>query len=280
MKKYIIKIILYIIAAFFCLPILFVVVGSFMSENELLANLSPILSGNDGYVQWQLLPIQPSLQSYIKLLFDSPEYFNTFWNSVIMTIGTVTGQMLIGIPASWSFAQYDFKGKNLLLFVYIVLMILPFQVLMLSEYIMLKNLNLLDTFFSIILPGMFSTFPVFIMYNFFSQLPKSFIESARLDGAGEFKILIHIGIPCSMSGIFAAVILQFIEYWNIIEQPMIFIQKKAYWPMSLAIPNIKTENVGLALAASVLMMLPSILIFIFGKKYLEQGIAATGLKGE
>ncbi|MCH5296715.1 MAG: carbohydrate ABC transporter permease [Ruminococcus sp.] len=278
MKKYLIKILLYFIAAFFCLPMLLVVVGSLMGEDELALNLAAILSGNDGYAQWDLFPTQPSLQSYIKLLFDSPEYFNTFWNSLIMTVGTVIGQMLVGIPAAWALAQYDFKGKRILFFVYIVLMILPFQVLMLSEYIMLKSLNLLDTFFSIILPGMFSTFPVFIMHNFFSQLPKSILESARLDGAGEFKILIHIGIPCSMSGIFAAAILQFIEYWNIIEQPMMFIKEKSYWPMSLAIPNAKTENIGLALAASVLMMCPSILIFIFGKKYLEQGIAVTGLK--
>lgn len=278
MRKRLLKYFLYFIAAIFCLPVVFVVIGSFMGSDELMSNLAPILSGKDGYIKWDLLPTQPSLQSYIKLLLDSPEYFNTFWNSVIMTVGTVLGQIVIGIPAAWGFAQFDFKGKKILFFTYIVLMILPFQVLMLSEYIMLKSLNLLDSFFSIILPGMFSTFPVFIMYNFFSKIPRSLLESARLDGAGEFKILIHIGIPCSASGIFAAAILQFVEYWNIIEQPMMFLKDRALWPMSLAIPNIKTENVGLALAASVLMMLPSILIFIFGKRYLEQGIAATGLK--
>lgn len=277
MKKFY-KYLLYFIAIIFCLPILFVIVGSFMGDNELALNLAAILSKKNGYAKWDLIPTQPSLQSYIKLLFDSPEYFNTFWNSLIMTVGTVIGQMMVGIPAAWALAQYKFKGRKILYFVYIVLMILPFQVLMLSEYIMLKNLNLLDTFFSIILPGMFSTFPVFIMHNFFSQLPKSLLESARLDGAGEFKILIHIGIPCSKSGIFAAAILQFVEYWNIIEQPMMFIKEKTYWPMSLAIPNAKTENIGLTLAASVLMMSPSILIFLFGKKYLQQGIAATGLK--
>ena len=247
MKKFY-KYLLYFIAIIFCLPILFVIVGSFMSDNELALNLAAILSEKDGYAKWDLIPTQPSLQSYIKLLFDSPEYFNTFWNSLIMTVGTVIGQMMVGIPAAWALAQYKFKGRKILYFVYIVLMILPFQVLMLSEYIMLKNLNL------------------------------SLLESARLDGAGEFKILIHIGIPCCKSGIFAAAILQFIEYWNIIEQPMMFIKEKTYWPMSLAIPNMKTENIGLTLAASVLMMAPSILIFMFGKKYLQQGIAATGLK--
>lgn len=259
-------------------PILFLVTGSLKSSGELSQNLGPILNNSEGFVGWSLLPLSPTLRSYVELLLDSPSFFVMFWNSIKIVVLVLMGQLLLGVPAAWGFAHFDFKGKNILFMVYVMLMFLPFQVLMLPEYLTIKVFNLMNTHWAIILPGIFSTFPVFIMYHFFIQIPKSIIESGKLDGAGEFQILIRIGLPLGSSGIISAVVLSFLEYWNLIEQPLTFLKDQSLWPMSLYLPNIALESAGGAFVAAVITLIPSILVFLLGQDYLEQGIAATGAK--
>jgi len=104
------------------------------------------------------------------------------------------------------------------------------------------------------------------------------MEAAETDGAGEFKIFIYIGLPMGVPGIVSIIVLGFLEYWSIIEQPLIFMKDKFLWPLSLFLPEIASSSGGLYLAASVLMIIPSMLIFLFGQKYLEKGIRASGLK--
>ena len=128
------------------------------------------------------------------------------------------------------------------------------------------------------MPAVFSTFPVFIMYRFFEGIPDSLLESARLDGAGELKIFIKIGLPLGSPGIISAMVLGFLEYWNLIEQPMAFLKTKSLWPLSLFLPNISLEDAGMAFASSVIVLLPALLVFLAGQDYLEQGIISTALK--
>lgn len=261
-----------------CYPIFFVVVGSFMSPEELSRHFAPILYEAGENANWSFLPEDPTLRSYIHLFFDTPEFFVTFWNSVKMVAGVLLGQLLVGVPAAWAFARYQFKFKKALFMLYIILMLMPFQVLMLSEYLILKQLSLIDTYWAIILPGVFSTFPVFIMYHFFRSIPDAVIESAKLDGAGEFQIFLRIGVPLGAPGIISSLVLQFLEYWNLIEQPLTFLEDQSLWPMSLLLPNLPLNNAGFSLCASVIMLIPAILVFLFGKNHLEQGIAATAVK--
>jgi multiple sugar transport system permease protein len=157
-------------------------------------------------------------------------------------------------------------------------MIMPFQVTMVSSYLVLDKFHLLNTHFALILPNIFSTFPVFIMEKFFKSIPKSLIEAAKIDGAGEFRIFFYIGIPMGASGIISAMVLGFLEAWNGIEQPLTFLKDKSLWPLSLYLPDISKEKLGVAMVASVITMIPAILIFLFGQKYIEQGIAASGIK--
>lgn len=276
------KICVFLLAAFVfivCYPVCFLLVGSLMGTGELSDKLSAVLqSSTDEYIRWSWLPMYPTLRSYIELLLDEPEFFVMFWNSVKIAGGVLLGQMLVGVPAAWGFAKYIFPFKKALFLLYIILMMLPFQVLMLSEYLVLNQLHLIDTLWAVILPGAFSTFPVFIIYNFFAGIPDSVLEAARLDGAGEFQIFLYIGIPMAFPGIMAAVILQFLEFWNLIEQPITFFENKTLWPLSLYLPNISLENAGVAFAASVVALIPSVLIFLAGQTYLEKGIAATAVK--
>ena len=155
---------------------------------------------------------------------------------------------------------------------------MPFQVIMLSEYLVLRNLSLLDSLWSIILPGAFSTFPVFVLYNFFRAIPEDIIESARLDGASELKIFVKIGIPLGKNGIVAALLLQFLEYWNVVEQPMIFLDSKELWPLTLYLPEIGMENAGQAIVAAVITLVPTMILFFMCKDQLEKGIVASAVK--
>ena len=265
-------------------PVFFSVTGSLMGQKELNDLLGAVLTADSGsasgqavsYVFWRVLPLYPTLRSYVKVLLDSPEFFVMFWNSVKITVGVLAGQILVGVPAAWGFARYRFPGKNLLFMIYVALMMMPFQVMMLSNYLVLDQMKLLDHLWGIILPAAFSTFPVFIMYRFFESIPEALMESARLDGAGELLIFIRIGIPLGSAGIISALVLGFLEYWNLIEQPAVFLRTERLKPLSLYISTITKENAGVAFVAALVALLPPLLVFLCGHRYLEQGIAAMG----
>ena len=196
-----------------------------------------------------------------------------------ITGGILLGQLLVGVPAAWAFARYRFPCHNLLFTLYMVLMLMPFQVTMLSNYLVLNGMGLMDTQLSIILPGIFSTFPVFLLYRFFSSIPVEILESARIDGAGELQIFLQFGLPLGSAGIISQAVLGFLEYWNLVEQPLTFLKDQRLWPLSLFLPDITLSNAGMAVTASVITLLPALLVFLAGQNYLEQGIAASGLKG-
>lgn len=280
MKKYfsIRKIILIILSLTIWVPMLMLIGGSFMGAGEFAENLSPVLSGTDGLAKWPIIQQYPTLRSYIELLLDSPGFFVMFWNSCLLVFPILLGQLLMAVPAAWGFAKYNFRGRKFLFTLYIALMLMPFQVTMVSNYFILDKLELLNTRYAIILPGIFSTFPVFIIYRFFRAIPKTLMEAAAIDGADEFRIFVYIGLPMGSPGIMSAIVLSFLEYWNILEQPLTFLKDKSLWPLSLYLPNIVADKGGLYLAASVVMLLPSLLIFLLGQKYLEKGIRASGLK--
>jgi len=282
MKNKILRVLLILIllavAIFICSPVLFLIVGSFMDNQELTEYLGPVLKDTEGFASWPLLPSFPTFKAYVELLLDSPEFFVQFWNSVKMTALILLGQLLTGVPAAWGFAKLDIPHKKLIFNIYVVLMLMPFQVTMLSNYLTLNSMNLINTQWSVILPAAFATFPVFIMYHFFKGIPGAIIESARLDGAGEFQIFVKIGIPLGASGIVSAMVLSFLDAWNLIEQPMTFLKDQSLWPLSLYLPNIDISNAAIAFVASVITLVPSFLVFMAGQNYLEAGIAASAVK--
>lgn len=277
-KNIIVYVILSVLLFFTCYPIVFLLVGSLKNLTELISNLQNIFGQSEGYVVWSFLPRNPTLRHYVEVLLDSPGFFVMFWNTVKIVVSVLIGQMVVGVPAAWGFAKYTFAFKKILFFIYIILMVMPFQVRMISEYLGLRSLSLLDTHGALIFPGAFSTFSVFIMYNFFSRVPDGIIEAARLDGANDWQIFWHIGIPLGSGGIFAAMMLSFLEYWNLIEQPLIFLQNQSLWPLSLFSPEVTVENIGIVFVSSVIALIPSIFVFLLGREYLEAGIAATALK--
>ena len=201
-----------------------------------------------------------------------------FWNSVRQVFPILFGQLLLGIPAAWALGRYSFRGRRALVYLYMILMILPFQVTMVSSYGVLSFFHMLDTHWAVILPGVFSALPVFLVTKFFQGIPDSLLEAAKVDGAGELGAFFYVGLPLGLPGIISSLILNFLEYWNAIEPPMTFLKTKSKFPVSLYLSNIPLNDVGTSFAASVLIMAPSLFLFAWGQSYLEQGIIASGLK--
>lgn len=278
MKKRILFLTLGAVGILFVMPLLVMVFASFMGVEELTATYGGVLRDGEESIDFVLLPRYPTLRAYVELLLDSPGFFVMFWNSCKQVFPVLAGQLVIAVPAAWAFGQYEFRGKRCLYFIYMILMILPFQVTMVSSYLVLSELQLLNSHLAVILPGVFSAFPVFILTKFFKSIPKAVIEAARVDGANDAQIFFRIGLPLGYPGILSVMILGFLEYWNAMEQPMTFLQDKELWPLSLYLPNITADKVSVSFVASVVMMIPAVLIFVFGQKYLEEGIAASGLK--
>lgn len=277
-KRQITAALLFLPALPVCFPVVLLVTGSVMDSMELGGYLAPVFGGGEDFIRWKLMPDYPTFANYGRLLFMTPSFFVLFWNSVRMVVCILAGQLLVGVPAAWAFAAYRVRGGRTLFALYVVLMLLPFQVTMLSSYLVLNRLSLLNTQGAVILPAVFSTFPIFLSYGGFRAIPEQLLEAARIDGAGELRIFLQIGLPLGKSGLLSALMLGFLEYWNLMEQPLAFLEDKALWPLSLYLPEISWTQAGFALCASLITLIPAAFVFVLGQDYLEQGIVYSGLK--
>ena len=249
-----------------------------MSLEELRITIGPALLSDEGRAVWPVIPTWPTLQPITELLLDTPQFFVMYWNTFRLVVPSVLGQFLFGAPAAWALSRFRFRGRRILTVVYIALMLMPFQVTMVPNYLVINSLGFMDTIWAVILPFAFSAFPVFIMLKGFDAVPREMMEAAAIDGAGHIKTFFYVGLPLGMPGILAAMVLGFLECWSAIEQPMTFLKDPSLWPLSLYLPQIVSEQLGLAMAASLMMLIPPVLVFLFGQKYLELGIQATGIK--
>lgn len=274
-RAWLVSLALAIVGFVVCFPLAVLVIGSFTDNAELASTLGGVVSPGTGFASPPLAPRYPTLASYVAVLVDTPAYHVLTQNSTIITIGVLTGHVVFATPAAWALARFEFSGKRAVFFLYVLLMMLPFQVVMLPNYLVLNALGINDTLLAIVLPGAFSAFPVFIMHHFFTGVPDDVVDAARLDGASEWRVFWSIGLPLGAPGVFAALVLGFFEYWNVVEQPLAFLKNQALWPLSLFQPTVSAETVGVVFAAAVVAAVPAVLVFLMGKDYLEQGIAAT-----
>jgi len=256
----------------------FMGMGTITSSDELNITLKPIFSSGEKYAQLPFFPSWPTLKSIIQVLCDMPIFFDMFWNTCKQVFFQIIGQFFVATPAAWAIAQMRFKERRAVYLLYIILMLMPFQVTMLPNYLILYRLHLLNTAAAIIIPGIFSAFPVFIMTRGFHAIQRPLLEAAALDGAGYLRTFLSIGIPIGFPGIMAALMISFVEAWNTIEQPMLFLKDKSEWPLSLLLPEITEQNLGVSMVISMVVLLPPTLIFLFGQKYLETGLQTGSVK--
>jgi len=277
-RKAVITITLLAVCLLVWLPLLLMAAAALMPEDELYWRyLSPLGLGRDR-VRAALLPSYPSLGPLAELLVRSPGFFVMFWNSCIQVLPMLLGQLAVAAPAAWAFAMFRFPGRRLLFGAYIILMVLPFQVTQVSNYLVLDRLGILDSHLALIMPGIWATLPVFIMEKSFEAVPKALVEAAYLDGAGELYTFFHIGVPLGYPGIATALMLSFVDGWNALEQPATYLKDRALWPVALYLPDIARDKASVAFAAALITCLLPVLVYLNCQEELEQGVAASGLK--
>ncbi|MDE5619840.1 MAG: carbohydrate ABC transporter permease [Ruminococcus sp.] len=275
-------------AILFIMPTVLTIANSFMTSNEISANYGAMLGNMTNEkkvfisenVNLKFIPDKATVSQYKEVLFKNPEYLFKFWNSVILTVPITVFQLAVAVLTSYGFSRYNNKVKNLIFFVYIILMLMPYQVTLVPNYLVADKFNLLDTRWSIVLPGIFSPFSVFLLTKVMRRIPVSYVEAAKLDGANEWQIMTQIFLPLCKSAMVSIGMLVFIDYWNMVEQPLILMKESELHPLSVFLSQINTGDIGLAFAVGVVYMIPTILMFLYGEDYLVEGITYSGgIKG-
>ena len=270
-------------AVLFLLPTLLTFTNSFMSQTELTANYGVIFSGltdSSRYMSEQVnlkfIPDAVTLKQFFTVLLASPEYLLKFWNSVILVVPIVLGQVAVAALASYSLMRYTGRLRQVIFFVYVILMLMPYQVMLVPNFLVAEWTGLLDTRWSIIVPGIFAPFSVFLLTKFMRRIPKTLLEAAFVDGASEWQVFTKICLPQCRSALYSIAILVFIDYWNMVEQPIILLSDVEKQPLSVYLSTINAGDVGVAFAVATIYMIPSLLLFLHGEAYLVEGITHSG----
>ena len=287
-RLHILTVILIVTAVLFLIPIVFTICNSFMAETEIAANYGTVFESTQGSarkymsetVNLKFIPDMVSFKQYATVLFQSPDYLMKFWNSMILVVPIVLFQMIVALLAAYGFTRYTGRLRELIFFAYIILMLMPYQVTLVPNYLVSNWMHLIDTNWSIWLPGIFSPFGVYLLTKFMRRIPKGIIEAAKIDGAGEWQIFRHICIPLCKGAMASVSILIFIDYWNMVEQPLILLADADKHPLSVFLSKINSGEIGLAFAVATIYMIPSLLVFFYGEDYLVEGITYQGgIKG-
>ena len=272
-----------VFAFMFLMPTVLTITNSFMTQSEITANYGQVFqNATDGKsyikdkISLKFIPDKVSFTQYFTVLLKSPDFLYKFWNSVILVAPIVIAQLMVASVAAYGFTRWRGKVRDTIFFAYVILMLMPYQVTLVPNYLVSDYLGLLNTRWAIILPGAFAPFSVFLLTKSMRRIPVSLIESAKLDGAGEWHIFWNICLPQCRSALYSIAILVFIDYWNMVEQPLILLPDASQQPLSVYLSQINAGEIGIAFAAAVVYMVPGLLMFLHGEAYLVEGITYAG----
>ena len=272
-----------VFAFMFLMPTVLTITNSFMTQSEITANYGQVFqNATDGKsfikdtINLKFIPDKVSFSQYFTVLLKSPDFLYKFWNSVILVAPIVLAQLMVASVAAYGFTRWRGKVRDTIFLAYVILMLMPYQVTLVPNYLVSDFLGLLNTRWAIILPGAFAPFSVFLLTKSMRRIPVSLIESAKLDGAGEWHIFWNICLPQCRSALYSIAILVFIDYWNMVEQPLILLPDASQQPLSVYLSQINAGEIGIAFAAAVVYMVPGLLMFLHGEAYLVEGITYAG----
>lgn len=217
------------------------------------------------------------ISGYVDFWIWKPLYFKAFLRSLFIAILTTVGNLIISVPASYFFAKISFPGKTILFMLYIILMVMPFQVTLLPQYIAAKSLHIHDTLFSLIMPGIFATFSVFLITQNMKTMSDDIIEAASLDTSNPLKIIYHVIIPSVRPGIICSAILIFSEMWSQVAEPLVMIESEDKYPLAVLLNSNITFNLY-ELASIVVFLLPPVLLFLIFNDDVLEGMSKYNLK--
>jgi len=268
-------------AAMSLAPVVFVLSNSFMGTTEIAARytsqITPhsffgVTSGNMHYMDMGFIPDLITTSAWEEILVNDPSNLRFMWNSIILVVPIVLGQLVIAPLAAYGFERAKSKHKEKLYFAYILIMLLPMQALLVPHFIAANFLGINNSYFAIILPAIFASFGVFLIRQQMKGFDKEIIEAARIDGASELTIFIRIVLPNIKPAMTALAVLAFAEAWNIVDQAVVFLRDEFTMPMSVHLSTGLAGNIGIVFALSSLFMIPALIIFIYGQDDLGEGI--------
>ena len=220
-----------------------------------------------------------TLEYYYQVFLAESQYLFRFWKSVGLCLCIAIGQAAVSAPAAYGFAKYRFPGKNILFFILMILMILPLQVTLIPNYIILEKAGLLNTYASLALPAIILPLGTFILTHSFRALSNSVIEAARLDGCSLPGLLVRVVLPMSKNALICVFLLSFLDAWNMVEQPITYLKDFADYPIAVALASVPPGDPTVLLTACVLVTLPPLFLFAFFNRELTEGIALGGEQG-
>jgi len=222
-----------------------------------------------------------TLANYITI-FENADFFRSLINSVIITFSLTGLSVLINAMAAYSFAKLNFPGREKLFALLLLTMMVPGKVTMMPVFIILKSLNMLNSYMGIIISGSASVYAIFMLRQFMYDIPDELIESARIDGCGEFRLFFSIILPLCKPVLATLVIINFIGAWNELLWPLIIMIDEKMYTLPVALANLNGRygsDQGIMMAGAVIVVVPVILIFLLVQKYYIRGITAGAVKG-
>jgi len=227
------------------------------------------LTGSDGSF---------TLQYYYQVFLAQSQYLLRFWKSLALSLCIAAGQVAVSTLAGYGFAKCRFPGKNALFFLLMILMIMPLQVTLVPNYLMLDKMELLDTYYALSLPAIFVPLGTFIMTQSFKAVSNEIIDAAKLDGCGTWGVICRIAAPMNKSGLVCTILLSFLDGWNMVEQPIVYIKDFSRYPISVALSTTPPGDPAIELVCCILVVLPPLFLFSYFNRELVEGIVIGGEK--
>lgn len=283
--KYV-KIILFGLLCFLVLfPIIFTITNSFSDHSSILDMYGAVLMNSDEediarygeYVSLNMFPGDSSMEQYKTALWYRMDAMNAFWNSVKYTVTIVFFQVIISAMAAYGYARLKFRFRNVLYFISIVIMIMPQQVTLVPNFYVLNKFGWLDSALAVTIPAIFSTFGVFLLTQYMKDISPDISEAARIDGAGEWKIFTKIILPQAKGAVAALVLLSFVENWNMVEAPLVFLKDRTLFPLSILLNTDSAASLGTAFAIGTVFMLFPLILFLLFEDDLVESIGYTNI---
>lgn len=248
----------------------------------LLTSVKSYSSYNAEYIP-RFFTLSPTLSNY-REAFTTVPLGRYFLNSVIFTLATTTLMMAVIIPAAFAFARLEFPGRQAAFTLFLALMMIPNELVVITNFVTITNLKLRNTFTGLILPSVTSVFYIYLLKENFEQIPDELYKAARVDGTSDFKYLTQVMIPISMPTLITIVILKVIECWNSYVWPRLITDNPQYYLVSNGIQEIREngfgrENLPAMMAAVVVISVPLIVLFLIFRKKIMAGVSRGGIKG-
>lgn len=219
-----------------------------------------------------------SLEYYLRVFIYQSQYLLRFWQSLAMCLCIAAGQLVVSVFAGYGFAKYPYRGSGALFFLLMLLMVMPVQVTLVPNYLLLGHIGLLNSYAGLILPVIFAPLGAFILRQSFRSVPDAVLDAAKLDGCGVMKTLCYVAVPMNVNGLVCTALLSFLDAWNMVEQPITYLNDFTDYPLSVALAYVPPADSGIQFACCVLVILPPLFLFNCFNKELVEGIVLAEVK--